>query len=578
MNKLKSFIKKLFTSKSLKIVNYIFYVLAIAIFEFGYCNHTFTERLMQGEVTSFHFSICRGVIYIALLLLIFFVNKRFDFKEIEESFSKKTKKIIILTYLVVITIIALYWIIRTITTTGTVMIMPQLSMLLLTILGGFISVIYMSSNYTSNMVSIVLLGIVLAITCSTYHVIDEKKHFMEAYNISYFNLDFGNPVVDKQFMEEIPRGTHYTTMADYYKVQYNYEKGQIPENDEIDSSPASYNPILYIPSALGIFLGRILKGSVADVFYLGRIMNLFAYVALAILVLKIMPYKKNITFALLLLPMIICQAGTYTPDSLGMLLILVFVAYCFKLYSDKENITFRQLMLLVFLYCMTLTFKSMSYFFIGFLIFILPIKEIIKKYNKKILILILFAIVLLGIIMLIQPIGDISGGDPRGGETGMIPQLKNMIEHPTIILKVIFNHVTGTLLNYNWLSDMNFYGFFSLNSKWIFLIMLIYYIMIALKDDSINFGKKEKTIILITFLGIYGMTSAVLYLTFTPIGSEVLTGYSSRYLFPIILLVLICVSNDKLKNNDNKENEIIKINFINNLFIIVSLIGAIFKW
>ena len=74
------------------------------------------------------------------------------------------------------------------------------------------------------------------------------------------------------------------------------------------------------------------------------------------------------------------------------------------------------------------------------------------------------------------------------------------------------------------------------------------------------------------------MTSAVLYLTFTPIGSEFLAGYSSRYLFPIILLVLICISNDKLKNNDNKKNEIMKIDFINSLFIIVSLIGAIFKW
>ena len=578
MNKLKSFTQKLFTSKNLKIINYIICILAILIFEFGYCNHTFTERAVKGEITPFYFSICRGVVYIALIVSMFFINKNIDFKEIEESFSKKTKKIIILTYLIIAFIIILYWIFRTIISTETIMLMPQLAMLLLALLGGLLSAIYVSSNYTTNIISITLLAIVLSITCNTYHVIDEKKHFMESYNISYFNFDFENPVVDKQFMEEIPRGTHYTTMADYYKVQYNYEKGQIPENDKIDSTPTSYNPILYIPSAFGVFLGRLLNGSVADVFYLGRLMNLFAYIALAILALKIMPFKKKITFALLLLPMIICQAGTYTPDALGMLIILLFVAYCFKLYKNKENITFKQLILLVCLYCLTLSFKSMSYFFIGFLIFILPIKEIIKKYNKKIFILILIAFLLFGIIMMIQPVGNISGGDPRGGETGMIPQLKNIVEHPTIIFKVIFNHITGTLLNYSWLSDMNFYGFFSLNAKWIFLIMLIYYLIVSLKDDSINFGKKEKAIILITFFGIYGMTSAVLYLTFTPIGANYLAGYSSRYLFPIILLVLICTSNDNIKNNDSNKDEIMKIDFINSLFVFVSLIGAIFKW
>lgn len=578
MNKLKSFTQKLFTSKNLKIINYIICILAILIFEFGYCNHTFTERAVQGEITPFYFSVCRGVVYLALIVSIFFINKNIDFKEIEESFSKKTKKIVLLTYFIIAFIIIAYWIFRAIITTETIMLMPQLAMLLLALLGGLLSAIYVSSNYTTNIISITLLAIVLSITCNTYHVIDEKKHFMESYNMSYFNFDFENPVVDKQFMEEIPRGTHYTTMADYYKVQYNYEKGQIPENDKIDSSPTSYNPILYIPSAFGIFLGKLLKGSVADVFYLGRIMNLFVYIALAILVLKIMPFKKKITFALLLLPMIICQAGTYTPDALGMLTILLFVAYCFKLYKNKENITFKQLILLVCLYCLSLSFKSMSYFFIGFLIFILPIKEIIKKYNKKIFILILIAFLLFGIIMMIRPVGNISGGDPRGGETGMIPQLKNIAEHPTTVFKVIFNHITGTLLNYSWLSDMNFYGFFSLNAKWIFLIMLIYYLIVSLKDDSINFGKKEKAIILITFFGIYGMTSAILYLTFSPIGADYLAGYASRYLFPIILLVLICVSNDKLKNNDSNENEIMKIDFINSLFLLVSLIGAIFKW
>ena len=68
MNKLKSFTQKLFTSKNLKIINYIICILAILIFEFGYCNHTFTERAVKGEITPFYFSACRGVVYLDLIV------------------------------------------------------------------------------------------------------------------------------------------------------------------------------------------------------------------------------------------------------------------------------------------------------------------------------------------------------------------------------------------------------------------------------------------------------------------------------------------------------------------------------
>lgn len=574
----KNILKTIFSKNKLKIYNIIIILICMIIFEFGYCNHTFTENLLNGEITTFNFSICRGVFYFAVLIATIIINKKFDFEQIENTYDNKLKKILFLIYVVIAICILGYICLRALLVEGTTILMTQLTMVLLTIIGGFTVIVYISSNFTTNIVSMLILASVLSVTCSTYNVLDEKKHFMEAYNISYLNLDFSNPIVDKQFMEEIPRGTHYTKMADYYKIPYVFEEGEIPENDVPDSTPAGTNPILYIPSALGITFARFLKGSVADVFLLGRMFNLITYGILIIIALKVLPFKKNIFFVMAATPMLLCLAGTYSPDGIGMGVISLFIAYCLKLYEQKEQINIKQIIILVILYFLTLTFKSMSYFAIGLIVFILPVIKIIKHNKKKLLWLIPVLVVFMIIMLIIQPKVDMVQGDSRGGSAGAIPQIQNLLSHPSLIIEVAYNHIMNSLLNFSWLQGMEFVHYFSNISASVFLCMLIYYFYVAIKDDSINFNKKNKIIFIITFFVIYAITSAALYLTFTPVGYNTVTGYQSRYLFPILFLILICISNKNVKNTEPKENTIVKLVFISNLFIIISTIGAIFKW
>lgn len=574
----KNILKTIFSKNKLKIYNFVIIIICMIIFEFGYCNHTFTENLSYGEITNFYFSICRGIFYIAVLISVFLINKKVDFQQIENTYDNKLKRILIYIYILIMMFVLSYIFFKAILIEGTTILLVQFSMVLLTIIGGFVVVIYVSSNFTVNVVSMMILASVLSITCSTYNVLDEKKHFMEAYNISYLNLDFSNPIVDKQFMEEIPRGTHYTKMVEYYKIPYVYEEGKIPENDKIDSTPNDNNPILYIPGALGIALARMLNGTVADVFMMGRMFNLIVYSALIILILKILPFKKNIFFVIAATPMLVCLAGTYSPDGLGMAVISLFIAYCFKLYDKKENINIKEIIILASLYFLTLAFKNMAYFAIGLIIFILPIKEIIKYNGKKLFVLIPLTIGLILIMFLVQPKVNVVQGDLRGGSSGAVSQIHSLMETPQLIIEVIYNHITNSLLNFNWLKDMNFSYYFSDISTQVFLCMIIYYFYVAIKDSSINFKIKNKIIFFVIFLLIYGITSMALYLTFTPVGYNTITGYQARYLFPIISLVLISVSNKNLINNESKESEIMKLVFISNLFIIISVNGAIFNW
>lgn len=571
----KNLLKTIFSANKLKIYNILIILLSIFTFEFGYCNHTFTENLIQGKITTFYFSICRGIFYLAILIAIILINKKFDFKQIEATYDNKLKRILVYLYIAIVLFIIGKQFFSIKIVNGATLLMTQLSMIVLSVIGGFVAVIYISKNFTANIVSVLILASVLSITCNTYNVLDEKKHFMESYNLSYFNLDFSNPVTDKQFMEEIPRGTNYLEMVDYYKIPYVFEEGQIPEGDEADSTPAGTNPILYIPSALGITIGRLLKGSVADVFYLGRIFNLITYALLIILTLKIVPFKKNVFFAIALVPMLLCLGGTYSPDGLGMGVISLFIAYCLKLYDKKEEINIKEIIILACLYCLTLTFKSMSYFAIGLIIFILPIKQIIKNNKQKLLWLIPVLAVLMVILLVIQPTVDITQGDSRGGNTGAVAQVQNLLANPSLIIQVVNNHINQSILNFSWIKDLHFSYYFSNNSGQVFLCMIIFYLYVAIKDDSKNFSKKNKAIFISTFLLIFAITSLALYLTFTEIGYTTVAGYQARYLFPILSLVLMSISSKNLKNGETQENLTTKIAFICNLFIIISAIGTI---
>ena len=63
-----------------------------------------------------------------------------------------------------------------------------------------------------------------------------------------------------QYLFTAPSGknTWDTTFNDYFGEKYKEDKYEIPENEEVYSTPTDTSPILYIPSVIGINLARLL--------------------------------------------------------------------------------------------------------------------------------------------------------------------------------------------------------------------------------------------------------------------------------------------------------------------------------
>ena len=145
-----------------------------------------------------------------------------------------------------------------------------------------------------------------------------------------------------------------------------------------------------------------------------------------------------------------------------------------------------------------------------------------------------------------------------------------------IVPKVMYNHIRNTLLNMEWLKHINSEIFFSSKANNVFVLMLLYYFYVAIKDDSKNFTFKQKSLMLIIFFLTYGFTSGILYIACAPVGADYVLGYQLRYIFPIVPLIMMCVSNKSLKSNSDT-NFVMKITIVQNIFIAVALLGEMLK-
>lgn len=101
--------------------------------------------------------------------------------------------------------------------------------------------------------------------------------------------------------------------------------------------------------------------------------------------------------------------------------------------------------------------------------------------------------------------------------------------------------------------------------------MLFVIFFIALTEDDYNFKIKDKIILILGFLLPFGMTSVILYLSFTPVRALHIDGYQARYIFPILPLVLCCLSNDKVKCTRG-ENRNLNIAITSGIFLVIGLL------
>lgn len=547
---------------NLQAVTILILCLGVFIYEFCYCN---LNAIKEG---NYNFSLYRIVMYVIFIVLYI----RFSHKFISEAEKTiKSKKKIILIYSILIVINTIYtFIVQKHNYVRCLIILAELS--------GLLLILYITKDYIKNIIVTTLtMGFISTIALDAYHLIDEKKHFLSALNLSVGNFNYiENPLTNDQFNEIEFDYPMVNLAVKYFNQKSNIEMHPIKDDEATFSTPADYSFITYIPSSIGINIARLFGGSIADIFIAGRMFNLIAFSILLIITFKLLPFKKNLFYALYTIPLAYALAGSYSVDGITIGFVGIFIAYTLKIYKEKyDNIKLKQVLVLLLLFLLVLTCKNGSYMGICILVCILPIIKIIRE-NKIFLGLMSIIFIIAFVIGINQANKNIKPtGDERVANTSPISQIKFLIDEPTNIVKVYTNYLRTSLFNLNWQKGYNLQVFYGNNYSVIAFLLFIFIAYVAITDNSYCFKFKEKFFMCLSFFVTFFMTTFILYLAYTPVGALNINGYQPRYLVAILPMILSCFNSKRVINIDFDDKPYNGICMVSAYFIIVDTLCLI---
>lgn len=563
-HKICNLLKRL-TDKDLFIITSVMYFALVIIYEMYYCNFEYFCKI----IPQYNFSIYRVIVYIAIYLLMYKFKKKF-IREAIEAFENNVKcyfvySIGLLTVFITTLLIVLININQTINI--------KIIMLFISLLMFNLFSIYISKNIIKNaIITSLAFGTLFSISITFNNQLDEKIHFLSSYSIATGNANFEDTKMEKNIIK-MPRMMGIRNFLHFFSEKPSIDEIKDFSDESIYDTPGEYRTLSYIISGIGIFISKTLGGSIADIYITGRIFNLLGYILLIVLALKTFPYKKHIALSIFFMPMLLALASVYSPDGISTAIVALFIAYCLKLH-EKENISKKEILLLLILLTFASTIKSVGYIGIALIIFILPLKKIIKenkKYIKYILILFIVAIstvVLIYISRINQP------GDPRSEGTSTIEQFKFVMSNPLEYAKILLKHTKITFTKLKTMSFLNAPMFFNKTYYILFIVMLTYLLFISITDSSKQLKIRDRLIFLLTFGVVFAMTSTAMYLSYTKVRANYIDGFQMRYIFPTLFLLLSIISIKKIELPNKFKYNYLYLNCISSIFLIISVLDV----
>ena len=389
------------------------------------------------------------------------------------------------------------------------------------------------------------------------HALDEGGHFAEAYEVSIGRLFhvMNHPVMPVGLLQnwrEVP----FSRFVAQYQIPLDYTRlAKVPSILGIE--PIGYPTYLYIPGAIGLWLGRHLQLSTMAEMYAGRITNLLVYLALGYLTLRILPYYKNIFAVVLLSPMTLLLSSSYSSDGIGLVCVALFIALCVRYsYAQKELHAAEYAILAISALTMVM-FKGAAYALALFFVFLMPYRQLFKK-DRLIKIArwaVPVLIVVVGMLFYYKldhlPLGL---GDSRGpGLNDMALQFQHMKHHPAFTMYALLNWIVSPdfgLGSYNFWSGLMNGHFFGNGGVLVFPLIFLWAFTGVTDYNSGQVctvpARREKNLQFLYGIGTCLIIPAALYMQFSEVGSFYIFGVQSRYFIPVLPVFLMLLNSRKV--------------------------------
>lgn len=310
----------------------------------------------------------------------------------------------------------------------------------------------------------------------------------------------------------------------------------------------------YFPAALGLVISRAFSLPFAFVFIIGRWMNALFYAILAYFTVKQLKSGKLIAFVIYMFPVTLFQISNYTYDGwvIG-LPMLAFARFIGIMQDEDKKITMTDLAVICVLFILGISIKQVYCPLILSLLFVNK-----EKLERRIPPIAYYSAVILSCLWLaytfVVPfltanadgvyIGDVRGGSDVNGGSQFSFILSEPLAYARILLRSLKHYwsvrgLAGCMGSLGWIG----YADYRIP---VFLFVLIIVILDKSESDIYVTSMVRRIWTLLLAFGTSALIGTSMYLAYTPVRSESISGFQSRYILPILIFSGYYISDFRL--------------------------------
>jgi len=368
---------------------------------------------------------------------------------------------------------------------------------------------------------------------------DENVHFIRAFSIAQNGplLTKANWIIPKGILEDENTSDFSNRLAEI----------QVEQSPAL---PAMGSPIMYIPQCTGILIGKMLNLPLGGIFYLGRFFNLFTWIILGYFSIKKAPIFKWSFFFLLVMPMSLYIAASFSYDVLSDSILILMVSIIIRMKFEKDQKLSRIDYCVLFLLSLLVGFTGKVNIFFPALVLIIPTQRF-GSTKKKVYIVALSMLITLGAFISwslysLAILGDTNFVDAHlvkiaGSAINYQSQLKYVLAYPFSFFGAIFSSIRLFWFDY-------FQGFFGLLGwidvplpRYLYAMagLQIILLILSAREPEKSVSISDRYVAIGIFTGSVALLFLILYLSFSRVGNWLVDGIQGRYFIPVFPLLLL---------------------------------------
>ena len=384
---------------------------------------------------------------------------------------------------------------------------------------------------------------------------DEDVHYAQALKYSYVGTVVMTPQDEVTIARNIPAsydlsGGGVQALHAQQDVRYHSGGSEKQVGTMLTTIPEFFN-------GMGLFTGRALGLPYYMIHFLGRFFGLAVYAVLGFLAIRKLKSGKMIAAAVLLIPTEMFIASSYNYDCYLTGFTALGLCTYLSLWQDRQaKLTLKDAVVMIGSIAFGCLTKPI-YIPLLWILVLLPRDRFPDKKTHAWWVggllgatgLIIFSYLLPSILQGTQN----SFSDMRGGETvSAAGQLQYILQDPLAYVRLIWNYLIYDYFNLNRLGEMLTNTAYNgiMPNAYLYLAILC----VAAVTDKNEYDRElvhhpwAHIWPMIVSLGVVILVITSMYLAFTPVGADYVSGAQFRYVIPMILPFLLHIGSGKVEN------------------------------